>query len=104
MIYSDFRLVSPDVVEQVHHDPDSLVPYQFVISLLIASDIGDERCPVHTSENAGAAIFRYFFHSSPSEATMFDPKIDNTAYRYSGFGNAAREAATSYRPWLKARD
>jgi len=27
VIYNNFRLVAPDVVEQVIHNPDSLVPY-----------------------------------------------------------------------------
>ena len=30
-----------------------------------------------TSENAGAETFLYLFHSSPSEATMFNPKTVN---------------------------
>jgi len=54
-----------------------------------------------TSENAGAAIFRTFFHSFPSEATMFDPKTDNILYRNTGFGNFAREFVTSYEAGLK---
>ena len=57
-----------------------------------------------TSENAGAAIFRTFFHSSPSEATMFDPKTVNTSYRNTGFGNFAREFVTSYEAGLKEFD
>jgi hypothetical protein len=44
----------------------------------------------NTSENAGAEIFLYFFHSSPSEATMFGPKTDITLYRITGLGNLAR--------------
>ena len=55
-----------------------------------------------TSENAGAAIFLIFFHSSPSEATMFEPNILNTSYRNTGFGNFAREFVTSYETELKA--
>jgi len=58
-----------------------------------------------TSENAGAAIFRTFFHSSPSEAMMFDPKRKvNTSYRNTGFGNFAREFVTSYEAGLKEFD
>ena len=49
-----------------------------------------------TSENAGAAIFLYFFHSSPSEATMFGPKTDITLYRNTGLGNLARYVVISY--------
>jgi hypothetical protein len=33
VITHDFGFVSPDIVEQVKHDPDSLVPYQSSISL-----------------------------------------------------------------------
>jgi hypothetical protein len=39
--------------------------------------IGKELVSKRTSENAGATIFRIFFQSSPSEATMFIPKTDN---------------------------
>ena len=54
------------------------------------SGLGNERYSGHTSENAGAAIFLYFFHSSPSEATMFGPKTATILYRYMGLGNLAR--------------
>lgn len=33
-----------------------------------------------TSEKAGAAIFLYFFHSSPSEATILRPKTASALY------------------------
>jgi len=49
-----------------------------------------------TSENAGAAIFLYFFHSTPSEATMFGPKTFTTLYRNKGLGNLARYVVISY--------
>jgi hypothetical protein len=39
--------------------------------------LDDERESGDTSENAGAVIFLYFFHSSPSEAIIFAPKINN---------------------------
>jgi hypothetical protein len=35
VIYDNFSLVTPDIVEQVHHNPGRLIPYQFVISLVI---------------------------------------------------------------------
>ena len=35
VIYNNFRLFAPDIVEQVHHDPDSLVPHQSIIFLTI---------------------------------------------------------------------
>jgi hypothetical protein len=54
------------------------------------------RAQDNTSENAGAAIFLYFFHSSPSEAIMFRPKIVITAYRNTGLGNLARYVVISY--------
>jgi len=60
------------------------------------SDRGEEIYLILTSENAGATIFLTFFHSSPSEDTMFDPKTFNTLYRNAGFGNLAREFVTSY--------
>jgi hypothetical protein len=57
---------------------------------------------MHTSEKAGAAIFRYLFHSSPSEATIFDPKTASTTYSSTGLGNLAREVVTSYGPRSRA--
>jgi hypothetical protein len=54
------------------------------------------RAQNNTSENAGAAIFLYFFHSSPSEATMFGPKTDITLYRNTGLRNLARYVVISY--------
>jgi hypothetical protein len=33
VITHDFGFVSPDIVEQVEHDPDGFVPYQASISL-----------------------------------------------------------------------
>ena len=48
-----------------------------------------------TSEKAGADIFLYFFHSSPSEATMLWPNKDVTAYCSTGLGNRARDEVTS---------
>jgi hypothetical protein len=53
-------------------------------------------CSGHTSENAGAAIFLNFFHSSPSEVMMFAPKTASILYRYTGLGNLARWVVTSY--------
>ena len=65
--------------------------------------ISDERRSGHTSENAGAAIFLYFFHSSPSEATMFAPKIATALYRRCmGLGNLARLVVISYELRSKA--
>ena len=58
--------------------------------------MGKELISERTSENAGATIFRNFFQSSPSEATMFIPKTDNALYRFVGLGNLAREVVTSY--------
>ena len=55
----------------------------------LTSTLGDGLRLGHTSENAGAAIFLYFFHSSPSEVTMFSPKTVNTLYRDTGLGNLA---------------
>lgn len=40
-----------------------------------------------TSEKAGAAIFLYLFHSSPSEATMLLPKNKRIPYWSTGLGN-----------------
>jgi hypothetical protein len=62
------------------------------------------RAQDNTSENAGAAIFLYFFHSSPSEATMFAPKTDNTSYRNTGLGNLARCVVISYKARSKTSD
>jgi hypothetical protein len=102
MIYNNFGLVAPDIVEHVHHNLGGLVPDQFVISLVVARsaqiDKEQEQSPKRTSENAGAAIFLYFFHSSPSEAMMFFPKTANTPYNSMGLGNLAREVVTSCAP------
>ena len=102
MIYNNFGLVAPDIVEHVHHNLDGLVPDQFVISLVVtrSAQIGKEQelSFRRTSENAGAAIFLYFFHSSPSEAMMFFPKTANTRYNPKGLGNLAREVVTSCVP------
>ena len=48
-----------------------------------------------TSEKAGADIFLYFFHSSPSETTMLWPKKDTASYCSNGLGNRARDEMTS---------
>jgi hypothetical protein len=103
VIHNNFGLVTPDIVEQVHHNPGRLVPYQFVISLVTVFRAEDGPGSGLTSENAGAAIFRYLFHSSPSEATMFRPKIHNAVYKPTGLGNLAREVTvvTSYERRLK---
>ena len=96
VIQYDFGFVSPDIVEQVEHDPYSLVPYQSSISLeSLENDNFNDL--LHTSENAGAVIVRYLFHSSPSEATMLLPKTNSAVYISTGLGNLARELATSYR-------
>jgi hypothetical protein len=81
LIYNNFGLVAPDIVEQVRHDKDGFIPYQFIISLAIVFRIqlGNERSSGRTSENAGATIFLNFFHSSPSETTTFGPKNANGA-------------------------
>jgi hypothetical protein len=42
---------------------------------------------LRTSEKAGAAIVRYLFHSSPSEATMLPPKTIKISYSSTGLGN-----------------
>ena len=49
-----------------------------------------------TSENAGADIFLYLFHSSFSEATILGPKKDSALYCSTGFGNRARDNVTSW--------
>jgi hypothetical protein len=36
VIYNDFALISPDVVEEIHHNLGGLVPYQFVVPLEMA--------------------------------------------------------------------
>jgi hypothetical protein len=78
VIYNNFGPVAPDIVEQVIHDPDSFIPHQFIIRLKAAFSLNRRRTvSERTSENAGATIFLNFFHSSPSEATMFIPKTVN---------------------------
>ena len=81
VIQHNFGAVSPDVIEQVEHDTDSFVPYQPSISLGIALRKWRFNSPLHTSEKAGAAIARYLFHSSPSEAMMLLPNTASTEYR-----------------------
>jgi len=49
-----------------------------------------------TSEKAGAHIFRYFFHSSCSEAIIFGPKKRTPLYKWAGFGKRDLEEVTSY--------
>ena len=93
VVRHDFGAVSPDIVEQVKHDPDRFVPYQSSISLeviLIKGQLRHPVVPVRTSEKAGAVIARYLFHSSPSEATMFRPKTSSGTYISTGLGNLAR--------------
>ena len=41
--------------------------YQFMVSLAIILGLGDGQSSGHTSENARAVIFLYFFLFSPSE-------------------------------------
>jgi hypothetical protein len=79
MIYNNFGSIAPDIVEQVVHNPYGLIPHQCIISLSnrVQPSWAKELISERTSENAGATIFRNFFHSSPSEATMFIPKTDN---------------------------
>jgi hypothetical protein len=81
MVYNNFGSVAPDIVEQVVHNPHSLIPHQSIISLNNCVQpscfMGKKLVSERTSENAGATIFRNFFQSSPSEATMFIPKTDN---------------------------
>jgi hypothetical protein len=36
VIDNNFGLVAPDIVEQIHHNPDGLVPHQLIISLVVA--------------------------------------------------------------------
>jgi len=36
VIYNDFVPISPDVVEEIHHNLGGLVPYQFVVPLEMA--------------------------------------------------------------------
>jgi hypothetical protein len=36
VIDNNFGFVAPDIVEQIHHNPDGLVPHQFIISLVVA--------------------------------------------------------------------
>ena len=57
---------------------------------------GDFDSTVPTSENAGAAIFRYLFHSSPSAVTMLLPKTFENSRK--GLGNLERAVVTSYKP------
>jgi hypothetical protein len=40
VIDNNFGLVAPDIVEHVHHNLDSLVPYQFIIFLEMEIRIG----------------------------------------------------------------
>jgi hypothetical protein len=81
MIYNNFGPVAPDIVEQVVHNSYGLIPHQCIISLnnhVQPSWAKNwSRFSKRTSENAGATIFRIFFQSSPSEATIFIPKMDN---------------------------
>lgn len=44
----------------------------------------------HTSENAGALIFRYFFHVSPSDAIMLGPNMHSARYRSIALGKDTR--------------
>jgi hypothetical protein len=82
MIYNNFGSVAPDIVEQVVHNQYGLVPHQCIISLNNrvqpkTAFTDEELVSKCTSEKAGATIFRNFFQSSPSEATIFIPKTDN---------------------------
>lgn len=51
---------------------------------------------VRTSEKAGAAIFLYFFHSSPSEATILWPKNVSALYWSTGLKKRDLEDIISY--------
>ena len=50
---------------------------------------------VRTSENAGAAIFLWRFHSSPSVTRMFVPNVARWLYDHVGFGKRARAPTIS---------
>ena len=50
---------------------------------------------VRTSEKAGAAIFRWRFHSSPSVTRMFVPNVASRRYDDVGFGKRARAPTIS---------
>ena len=56
---------------------------------------GAARLQIHTSEKAGAAIFRWRFHSSPSVTNMFVPNVASTRYDDVGFGKRARAPTIS---------
>jgi hypothetical protein len=92
VIYNNFGLVAPDIIEHVHHDVDGLVPNQLIISLVVKFGLVRRRrrteLSKRTSENAGATIFLYFF--------LFIPKTTDATYRSTGLGDLARDVVISY--------
>jgi hypothetical protein len=50
---------------------------------------------IRTSEKAGAEIFLYFFHSSPSETMILGPKTETMSYSRAGLGNRVLDDVTS---------
>ena len=78
MIHSNYIFAGPNLIEKPIHDSDSLIPDQLIIPLIEMRSLISEKSignysDHRTSEKAGAPIFLYFFHSSPSEAIILGP-------------------------------
>lgn len=85
MIDSDNITIGPYLGEHAFNSLDTFAPNKSIIALAEVVSQFEYRATQNkrkdnqwrlTSEKAGADIFRYFFQSSPSEATIFFPKKD----------------------------
>ena len=92
--------IFPDVVNHIRGYSDGLVPNQLIIRLRVAVNI--QYCSSwrrleknRTSEKAGFASFLCFFHSSPSDTTMFRPKKAKEPYISMGLGKRALDEVIS---------
>lgn len=67
----------PNVIEKPIHDIYGLIPDKFIIALAKIKSSNKKpvtiRISIRTWEKAGADIFLYFFHSSPSQDTILGP-------------------------------
>ena len=100
MVNGNFLLRAPDILEEINHNLDCLVPYQPIIRLPTCLDLDANLNATNkerlTSENAGATTFLWRFHSSPSDAMMFPPQI--LSEEYGGLGKRCLLLVTSYSP------
>ena len=96
MIQRNYIFACPNLIEKLIHNFNRFIPDQLIIALT-KNEITNQtsRTTIRTSEKAGAQIFLYIFHSSPSVVTILGPKTEMISYSRAGLGNRVLDDVTS---------